>query len=225
MSQPLKPIKLYGGVLGPNPAKTAIILEELNIPYESVYIPLDELKTPIYESINPNGRLPAIEDPNTGLTIWESGAIVQYLVETYDKGHKLSFPAGTAEAYHTLQWLFFQVSGQGPYYGQAGWFSMYHPEKLPSAIDRYFNEARRVSRVLDRWLEEHEWLVGDKCTYADLAFVPWQTAIEGLFKEAYDPAKEFPHVAAWLERMKSRETVSRVLAESAERRAALQQKS
>jgi len=218
----LKPIKLYGGVLGPNPAKTAIILEELNVPYENVYVPFDKLKTPEFEAVNPNGRVPAIEDPNTGITIWESGAIIQYLIDTYDKEHKLSFPAGTPEAYHAAQWLFFQVSGQGPYYGQVTWFERYHAERLPSAIDRYVNEVRRVSTVLDRWLETRQWLVGDRCTYADLAFIPWQVGIEAFVAKAYDPAKEFPHLAAWLERMKSREAVSKVLAEAAERRAALE---
>jgi glutathione S-transferase len=151
MASDLKPIKLYGGVLGPNPKKVAIILEELNLPFEREYIDFANVKTPDYEAVNPNGRLPAITDPNTGITLWESGAIIEYLISKYDKANKLSFPEGRTESYHVKQWFYFQVSGQGPYYGQAYWFKNSHPEKLQSAIDRYVKEIHRVSKVLDKW--------------------------------------------------------------------------
>lgn len=114
----LKPLILYGGVMGPNPSKVGMILAELNIPFEAIYIPHTELKGDSYTKVNPNGRLPAIEDPNTGITIWESGAIIEYLISEYDPTHKISFPVRSKEDYLTKQWLFFQVSGQGPYYGQ-----------------------------------------------------------------------------------------------------------
>lgn len=91
----IKPITLYGHATGPNPWKVAIIFEELDIQYEMRIIPLNELKQPAYERICINGRTPAIEDPNTGITLWESGAIIEYLVETYDKGRKLGFEVGT----------------------------------------------------------------------------------------------------------------------------------
>ena len=71
-----------------------------------------------------------------------------------------------------LQWLFFQSSGQGPYYGQAAWFTFYHPEKVPSAVERYQNEIKRVLGVLDGVLAKSEWLVAGKTTIADLSFVP-----------------------------------------------------
>lgn len=110
-------------------------------------------------------RLPAIDDPNTGITIWESGAIIEYLVETYDKDSRLTFTT-VPEKYHAKQFLHFQMSGQGPYFGQAVWFSEWHSEKLPSAIDRYRNEAKRVTRVLDKVLKGNGdgYLVGGKCT-------------------------------------------------------------
>lgn len=80
-----------------------------------------DLKKSPFESINPNGRVPAIEDPNTGTKLWESGAIIEYLLETYDKGHSLSYTSGP-ERWEQRCWLHFQTSGQGPYFGQRAWF-------------------------------------------------------------------------------------------------------
>ncbi|GIJ92130.1 hypothetical protein Asppvi_011106 [Aspergillus pseudoviridinutans] len=207
----MKPIKVYGGYFGPNPLKICIILSELGIPYVTELVDFSQLKTPEYESINPNGRLPTIYDPNTDLTLWESGAIILYLVETYDKERRLSFAPGSPEAHQACQWLFYQVSGQGPYYGQAVWFKQYHPEKVPSALTRYVNEIRRVSKVLDRWLENREWLVGDKLSYADLSFITWQNgARRALSDEGYDE-NEFPHMLSWLNRMNEREKVKELV--------------
>lgn len=207
MPRDIKPIKIYGGYLGPNPFKTHIILRELDLPYETDFIDFSQLKTPAYESINPNGRLPAIYDPNTDITLWESGAIIEYLIETYDQDHTISFTRGTKESYQTVQWLYYQVSGQGPYYGQAVWFKRYHEDHIESAIQRYVNEIKRVSKVLDRWLEKREWLVGDKLTFADLAFIPWQNAAQKFFSEEGFDQNEFPHVRRWLNRMNERPIV------------------
>lgn len=153
-----------------------MILEKLEIPYDVEAIPLSDIKKPEYLAINSNGRLPSIYDPNTDITLWESGAIVEYLIERYDHTHKLSFPFGTAEAYHAKQWLFFQVSGQGPYYGQYGWFRLHVPEKIPVVIDWYAKEINRVTAVLEGHLSKQkkgeEWLVEGKCSYADIAFIP-----------------------------------------------------
>ncbi|KAK0256157.1 glutathione S- transferase, nitrogen catabolite repression regulator, partial [Friedmanniomyces endolithicus] len=118
------------------------------------------IKQEPYISLNPNGRLPAIEDPNTGLVLWESGAIVQYLVEQYDKDAKLRYTT-FAEKWQQEAWKIFQVSGQGPYFGQLMWFKVFHSEKLPSAVDRYTNEAKRVLGVIDAHLKKtktsHTW--------------------------------------------------------------------
>jgi glutathione S-transferase len=224
MTSALKPIILYGGLLGPNPPKVAILLGELGLPYETKQIPITEVKGPEYTKINPNGRLPAIEDPNTGITIWESGAILEYLVAEYDKDYKLSFPAGTPEFYHAKQWLHFQMSGQGPYYGQVFFFKHYHSEKVQSVIDRFIKEAKRVSKVLDTHLESREWLVGDKCTYVDLAFLPWQAGVASFLEGeplGCDPAKEFPHVEAWMDRMKAKPAVAKIWEARNAQRAAL----
>lgn len=85
-----------------------MLLEELGLPHEVQEVPFPDLKKEPFLSINPNGRKPALHDPNTGITIWESGAILEYLVETYDTEHKISFEAGSKDGYLAKQWLFFQ---------------------------------------------------------------------------------------------------------------------
>ncbi|THC87630.1 hypothetical protein EYZ11_012926 [Aspergillus tanneri] len=120
------------------------------------------MKKGSFISINPNGRVPAIEDPNTWITLCESDAIVVYLVETYNKGWKISFQPGSPEYFHAKQWLHFQMSGQGPYFGQWAWLKYVHPEKFQSAQDPYMDETKRVSGVLDKFLEGREYLVGGR---------------------------------------------------------------
>jgi glutathione S-transferase len=224
MSPQLKPIKLYGHGRTANTLKVAFILEELGLPYESVPVALTDVKKPEYTVINPNGRLPSVIDPNTGITLWESGAILEYLIETYDKDRQFSFAAATPEFWHARQWLYFQVSGQGPYYGQLGWYKLFEKEPNPSAIDRYTNETERVSSVLDGWLAQQKkeyantdgpWLVGNKLSYADISFIPWQHVMEVALKDVYDQAK-FPHVQEWFNRITSRPAVQRIFEKAAQ---------
>ena len=221
----LKPVKVYGHA-GPNPPKVHIILDELNIPKEEQVIAFSDVKKPEYLAINPNGRLPAIYDPNTDLTLWESGAILEYLIEQYDKDHKLSFVPGSKEAYHAKQWLYFQTTGQGPYYGQGVWFTKFHPEKLQSAIDRYVNEIKRVTGVLESHLAKQKeafgggagfdgpWLVGNKLSFVDFAFVPWQIVAVKVFGESkqFDDT-EFPLVKEWIGKLQARESVKAAMAQ------------
>ncbi|KAK3303771.1 glutathione S-transferase [Chaetomium strumarium] len=206
MAYPAKPIRVWLTPPGPNPWKVVFLLEELELNYEIESFRFDDVKKPPFINLNPNGRVPAIEDPNTGLTLWESGAIYQYLIEVYDKDKRLTYDS-LAERHLLNQWLHFQMSGQGPYFGQAGWFRHLHPEKVPSAIDRYDNEIRRVLGVLEKVLAEKptakQWLVGDKMTFADMAFMPWNfRLVEVLAASSWDEVWEgFPHVRAWHERM------------------------
>ena len=161
------------------------------------------LKETPYTDINPNGRVPAIEDPNTGFVVWESGACKYYLTETYDKEHKLSYASGP-EKYQVMSWLMFQMSGQGPYFGQFVWFGKYHSEKIPSAIERYGKEIERVTMVIDSHLAarpegSQHCLVGDKVTYADLAFVPWALGVPRMLGDkAQEVLANFPKYQAWL---------------------------
>lgn len=166
--------------------------------------------TPCRLSINKSCRVPAIHDPNTDITLWESGAIINYLIETYDKDNKFQ-PTGTKEKFEAQQWLFFQVSGQGPYFGQWTWFSFFHPEKIPSAIERYANEIKRVTKVLDTALEGKEYLVENKLTYADLSFVSWYqvaTKYPGLGLE--DFKSTCPNFVNWMGKMFERPAIKKV---------------
>ncbi|OGM45826.1 glutathione S-transferase Ure2-like protein [Aspergillus bombycis] len=220
----LKPIKIFWRDHVPNPSKVLVILEELDLPYETLYVELDEFKKPPLTDANPNGRIPAIIDPNTGLTLWESGAIVQltgstkYLVDTYDKDNKLTYTT-FPEKYQLTQWSFFQASGQGPYFGQAAWFNIFHEksygESPESAKVRYGSEVKRVAGVLNTFLSEREWLVGDKCTYADLAFVMWNFQVPFFMasrtgEHAWKP-EEFPHFTRWQNAMVARPSVAKVI--------------
>lgn len=112
------------------------------------------------------------------------------------------------------------MSGQGPYYGQKAWFSVFHPEKIPSAIERYANEVRRVIGVIELHLNkaDTQYLVGDRCMYADLAFVMWHIALDRLLEDAggIDTEKGFPKFHAWHQRLVQRPAVKKVLADKAE---------
>ncbi|KAF2147122.1 uncharacterized protein K452DRAFT_314344 [Aplosporella prunicola CBS 121167] len=206
----IKPLILYGHLGGPNPWKVAIILEELEVPYEHKFLEFQEMKQEPYESLNPNGRVPALEDPNTGIKVFESGAIIEYLEEVYDKSNKLRY-TGLQERALTTSWLHFQMSGQGPYFGQKIWFSVYHSEKIQSAIERYSNEIKRVTGVIDRHLKKQgtPYLVGDKCTYADLSFIPWYSSMPQWFPE-FDYKTEHPTFAKWLQAIMERPAAKKV---------------
>ena len=204
MAQERKFLILYRFARGPNPWKVTGFLNELGISYETRYLTMKEAKQTPFLTINPNGLVPVIEDPNTGITLWDSGAILEYLAEIYDTHFQFSFPADTVEFYHVKQWLYFQMSGQSPSYGQAVWFLRHHPENLPSVQERYKNEMRRVTGVLEKYLEGRQYLVGDKLTYADIAFVPWQVGAMKIISDNIITTSEFPNVASWVGRITSR---------------------
>lgn len=136
-----------------------IILEELGIPYEKVQV--EDIKSEAFLKLNPNGRAPVIVDPNNGnFTLWESGAIIEYLVETYDTLGSLTL-RDRKDRWLLRQYLHFQMSGQGPYYGQAVWFHR-QTEDIPTAKRRYIEQVVRVFGVLDDILKDREYLVRDK---------------------------------------------------------------
>jgi glutathione S-transferase len=210
----MQPITLYSHPLGPNPWKVAIVLSILKIPYENIFVDFKDVKLPAITNLNPNGRLPIIVDPNHDITLWESGAIINYLIDNYDVSHKLSYHM-FPERFLTQQWLLFQASGQGPYYGQLGWFRR-QSEQQPAAIKRYADEVLRVTSVLESALKDRNWLVGEKCTFADLSFVPWQDMVGLIMGDevaATDLERDFPNVQAWMQRMKDILEVKIVLLE------------
>ncbi|EKM51819.1 uncharacterized protein PHACADRAFT_262181 [Phanerochaete carnosa HHB-10118-sp] len=208
-----KQFTLFSHKGGPNGWKVAFIFEELGLTYESIYFDFqkNEQKAPEFTKYNPNGRIPAIIDHgNNDFVVWESNAITQYIVDKYDKQRKLSIAPGTDDYYAQLQWLYFQASGQGPYFGQVGWFTFYHPEKVPSAVERYRNETKRVFGVLESVLSKQEWLVGDRLTVADISFVPWNIAATTRLLENFEFEKEFPATAKWHNKLFERPAVKKV---------------
>ncbi|TBU40675.1 glutathione S-transferase C-terminal-like protein [Dichomitus squalens] len=213
-----KQFTLYTQLTGPNGWKVVVVLEELGLTYEPIYLDFaqDEQKGPEYTKYNPNGRIPTLIDHNNGdFTIWESDAILLYLTDKYDKEKKLTV-TGDKEKYTLIQWLFFQSSGQGPYFGQAFWFIRYHPERVPSAIERYQKETIRVFSVLDSVLSKPEnggWLVGGKPTIADLSFINWNdAAINISIKDYADVEKEYPAFYAWHQKLIARDAVKKAFA-------------
>ncbi|KAI1327099.1 thioredoxin-like protein [Xylariaceae sp. FL0255] len=221
----LKPIIVWGHLIGPNPIKVRMVLEELDIPFEFKLVEFPDMKKEPFLKLNPNGRVPAIEDPNTGLTMWESGPIIEYLIDQYDKDHKLSY--GTfKEKYEIRQWIGFQISGQGPYYGQAVHFVAIHQLKLPTAVERYMNEVERVRSVLDLHLsrqagekqgkkakEKEVWLVGNKFTVADLSFFIWEQIMDFAMTRHGNRIADgkYPHYEAWYKQIESRPSAQRAI--------------
>lgn len=183
------PIKLY--TFGtPNGHKVSVFLEVLGLKYEThkVDITKNESKLDWFEKLNPNGRIPTIIDPNFkgvegGLVLSQTGAILQYLADTYDKEHKFSYPAGTAEYYKTLEYLIFQVSENGPIQGQANHFAVFAKEKVPYGINRYITDTKRIYGVYEDILSRNKandskYLVGDRYTVADFALFTWTGALK-----------------------------------------------
>ncbi|KAI8633012.1 glutathione S-transferase [Xylariaceae sp. FL1651] len=190
----------------PNGVKVSILLEELGLQYKVTAIEFSKnaQKEPWFLAINPNGRIPAMTDTLNGkqIRIFESGAMMQYLVDQYDKDHKVSYPFGTAEYYETNSWLMWQMGGLGPMQGQLNHFNRYAPEKIKYAIDRYRGEVRRLYRTMEDALKNSTsgYLVGDRCTIADMACWGWVS----LGKSSGVDPKEFPVLNEWVERMLKR---------------------
>jgi len=218
-----KEITLYTHLGGPNGWKVAFFLAELGITYESIYLDFNKLeqKAPEFIKLNPNGRIPAIIDHrNNDFVLWESGAILLYLADRYDKEHKFSAVTDAEKAFQN-QWLFFQASGQGPYFGQFFWFKLHHAEQVATAIERYEKEIERVLVVLNDVLSNQDWLVGNKMTIADISFISWNNLAFSATLASYNPvADKFPAVYKWHTALTSRPAVKATLDE----RAALRKK-
>jgi GST-like protein len=199
----------------PNGHKIHIALEELGLPYTVYPVDItegDQFK-PAFLKISPNNRIPAIVDQDgpkgKPLSLFESGAILIYLAE---KTGKLLAPKGNAR-YIAVQWLMFQMGGIGPMLGQAYHFRIYAPEKIPYAIERYTNEAKRLYAVLDRRLGEADYLAGEY-GIADIATFPWLLHWE---KQGVS-LSDYPNVQRWFSAVEARPAVQRglkVLADSA----------
>ena len=200
----------------PNGVKVSIALEELGIPYEAhpVHITKNESWTPEFLSLNPNGKIPAMIDPNgpdgKPLGLFESGAILIYLA---DKTGKL-IPADAAGRYETMQWVFFQMASIGPMFGQVGFFHKFAGREIEDKrpLNRYRDESKRLLGVMDARLKGRQWIMGDLYTIADISMLGWVRNLIGFYGAGqlveFD---SFPDVAAWLERGLARPAVQRGL--------------
>ncbi|MGB0619556.1 MAG: glutathione S-transferase family protein [Myxococcota bacterium] len=191
----------------PNGHKASVTLEELGLDYtaHAVNLPKNEQKEEWFLKLNPNGRIPVIVDREEGdLAVFETGAIMVYLAE---KAGRL-LPTDVKGRAETMQWLMFQMGGIGPMMGQANVFHRYFPEKLPSVIDRYQNESRRLFEVIERGLEGKEWLAADQYTIADIANYCWVKT----YKWSGVSIEGLPNLQRWLKAIRPRPAVDRGLA-------------
>ncbi len=208
-------IQLYS-LPTPNGVKVSIMLEETGLAYEphTIDIGKDETWGPEFLSLNPNGKIPAIIDPDgpggKPLGLFESGAILVYLAEKTGK----FLPADRAARYETLQWVFFQMAAIGPMFGQVGFFHKFagreYEDKRP--LQRYATESKRLLGVLESRLADRQWIMGDDYTIADIATLGWVRNINGFYGagELVDWAS-LKHVPRWLDAGLARPAVQRGL--------------
>ena len=208
-------IQLYS-LNTPNGVKVSIMLEETGLAYEPhlVDIMKNESHEPAFLSLNPNGKIPAIIDPDgpggqpTGL--FESGAILLYLA---DKSGQF-IPTDVAQRWDTIQWVFFQMAAIGPMFGQLGFFHKFAGKEITDKrpLERYVAESRRLLGVLDARLDGRTWIMGDDYGIADIATIGWVhnliTFYEAREIVEYD---KLSHVPGWLDRALARPAVQRGL--------------
>lgn len=200
----------------PNGVKISIALEELELPYEAhrIDIGTNENLTPEFLSLNPNGKIPAIIDPDgprgVPFGLFESGAILLYLAE---KTGKL-IPFDPARRHHAIQWVFFQMAQVGPMFGQLGYFFKFAGKEIADKrpLERYRDESRRILRVLESRLTGRQWIMDSEYTIADIATLGWVRNLIGFYGArelvAFD---DLTHAPAWLERGLARPAVQRGL--------------
>ena len=207
-------IQLYS-LPTPNGVKASIMLEETALPYEAHRIELDSTGTgsQVFRSLNPNGKIPAIIDPNgpdgQPIGLFESGAILIYLA---DKSGM--FLAEGALRYETIAWLMWQMGGVGPMFGQVGFFHKFSGREIEDKrpLKRFAGEAKRLLGVLDRRLEGRDWIMGDDYSIADIASLGWVRNLVGFYEAAHlVDYHELTNVHAWLDRGLERPAVQRGL--------------
>jgi GSH-dependent disulfide-bond oxidoreductase len=197
----------------PNPAKVALLLEELGLPYEVV--PVDTAKgeqhAPAFRAINPNGKVPAIVDTEgpggREARVFDSSAILLYLGEK--AGRFIGTPADRPEL---LSWLFFISSGLGPFSGQAVHFQHATPEKIPYAINRYRREIERHYRVLDRHMAGRDFILGKDYSIADMSAWGWLGRAGRVLPGEGETLAAFPNLKRLFEKVDTRPAAARAKA-------------
>ncbi|KAJ5558197.1 Glutathione S-transferase/chloride channel C-terminal [Penicillium sp. DV-2018c] len=211
MAEHLKPIILHAHETGPNPVKIAMALEALQVPFKVKQWDFSDdpdkgIKGSTFLKINENGRVPAIEDPNTGVVAWESGACMNYIRRVYDTGNTIGPSADSAQDMVDFEkWEYFLLSTLGPMMGQTNWFRHFNPQKNEDALQRYTAQSYRCLGVLAGQLKKSggESVLPGRVTAVDYHFEPWVRMHEfaGLSLENY------PLVWKWLQLMGTREEV------------------
>ncbi len=191
----------------PNGHKVHVMLEECGLPYRAIPVNIGtgEQFSPDFLAISPNNKVPAITDPDgpdgQPISLFESGAILLYLAGKTGR----FLPSGTRQRYEVLQWLMFQMGGLGPMLGQAHHFRIYAPEKLPYAVERYTNEAKRLYGVLDRRLAKSRYIGGAEYSIADIAVFPWLRS----WKNQGIDWVDYPQLKGWFDEVAARPAVQR----------------
>jgi GST-like protein len=191
----------------PNGHKVHIMLEECGLAYRvhAIDIGSGEQFTPEFLAISPNNKIPAIVDSDgpdgKPMSLFESGAILLYLAGKTGR----FLPADTRGKYEVLQWLMFQMGGVGPMLGQAHHFRIYAPEKIPYAVERYTNEAKRLYGVMNTRLAKSKYLGGSAYSIADIAVFPW---LRSWKNQGIDWA-DHPHLKGWFDEIAGRPAVKR----------------
>ena len=189
----------------PNGRKVSIMLEEIGIPYNvfSINIAKDEQFQPHFLKISPNNRIPAIIDKdNNDYSLFESGAILMYLAE---KSGKLLNFSDKDEYYRTIEWLMWQMGGVGPMFGQVHHFVKYNKGKSEYSEQRYSKEAKRLYGVMDKILEQNQYIAGKSYSIADISIWPWTARFD--WQEI--DLNEFPNVTRWYKEMAHRVAVQK----------------
>ncbi|KAJ5902218.1 hypothetical protein N7495_002746 [Penicillium taxi] len=211
MATHFKPLLLHAHASGPNPIKIAIALEALNVPFTVKFWEFGDdsekgVKGTVFLQINENGRVPALEDPNTGVVAWESGACMNYVRRVYDMGNLIG-PSGSSaqDLIDFDKWEYFLLSTLGPMTGQTNWFRHYNSQKNEDALDRYTAQTYRCYDVLEGQLVKSggDSVLPGRVTAVDYHFEPWvrQYAFAGLSLNKY------PMITKWLGLMGAREEV------------------
>lgn len=200
----------------PNGHKVHIMLEECGLPYRvhAVDIGAGDQFKPEFLKISPNNKIPALIDPDgpdgQPISLFESGAILLYLAGKTGR----FLPQSTRAKYEVLEWLMFQMGGVGPMLGQAHHFRIYAPEKIPYAIERYTNEAKRLYKVMDTRLAKSTYLGGPDYSIADIAVFPWLRS----WKNQGIDWNDYPHLKGWFDEIAARPAVMRGVEVLADRR-------
>lgn len=190
-------IDLYSSAT-PNGRKISIMLEELGVQYNAIHIDLEKREqfSDFFSKISPSNKIPVIVDNDKGNTVFESGAILLYLAEKYDKFLNKNY------YWEIVQWLFFQMSYVGPMLGQAHQYLFYNPGKSKFAEEKSKGYTKHVYQILDERLSSREYIV-DEYSIADISIWPWTAR----FERHQINLNEYPNVLRWYLEISNRTAV------------------